>query len=90
MDNLDVCNQQVRISLEMTEDVAINHAHPEQKIKVGTEISAEGRAAIIQLLKSSCDVFALVTEDVEGISEEVSEHHLIINPEFSPLQQKAR
>ncbi|XP_071709117.1 uncharacterized protein [Rutidosis leptorrhynchoides] len=68
----------------------INPAYPEQKIKVGRNISADTRKQIIQLLVQCMDVFAWSENDMTGVPRHIAEHRLNVNPALKPLVQKRR
>ncbi|XP_071695098.1 uncharacterized protein [Rutidosis leptorrhynchoides] len=68
----------------------INPAYPEQKIKVGRNISADTRKQIIQLLVQCMDVFAWSENDMTGIPRHIAEHRLNVKPALKPIVQKRR
>ena len=51
--------------------------------RIGMALSPEMRAKLVQFLKENLDVFAWSHEDMPGISPEVIQHRLNINPEKS-------
>ncbi|XP_071708696.1 uncharacterized protein [Rutidosis leptorrhynchoides] len=68
----------------------INPAYPEQKIKVGRNISADTRKQIIQLLVQCMDVFAWSENDMTGVPRHIVEYGLNVNPALKPIVQKRR
>ncbi|XP_071714612.1 uncharacterized protein [Rutidosis leptorrhynchoides] len=68
----------------------INLAYPEQKIKVGRNVSADTRKQIVQLLVQYMDVFAWCENDMTGVPRHIAEHRLTINPALKPIVQKRR
>ena len=48
------------------------------------------RAKLIQFLKENLDVFAWSHEDMPGITPEIIQHKLNVNPDRKPIQQRRR
>ena len=48
------------------------------------------RTRLIRFLKENLDVFAWSHEDMPGISPEVIQHKLKVDPEWKPVQQRRR
>ncbi|XP_071694815.1 uncharacterized protein [Rutidosis leptorrhynchoides] len=70
--------------------VVINPAYPEQKIKVGCNVSADTRKQIVQLLVQYMDVFAWCENDITGVPRHIAKHRLNVNPALKPVVQKRR
>ncbi|XP_071688064.1 uncharacterized protein [Rutidosis leptorrhynchoides] len=68
----------------------INPAYPEQKIKVGHNVSADTRKQIVQLLVQYMDVFAWCENNMTGVPRHIAEHRLNVNPPLKPVVQKRR
>ncbi|XP_071727498.1 uncharacterized protein [Rutidosis leptorrhynchoides] len=68
--------------------VMINPAYPEQKIKVGCNVSVDTRKQIVQLLVQYMDVFAWCKNDITGVPRHIAEHKLNVNPALKPVVQK--
>ena len=58
--------------------------------KIGTTLSPEMRTRLIRFLKENLDAFAWSHEDISGISPEVLQHKLNVDPERKPVQQRRR
>ena len=58
--------------------------------RIGTTLSPGMRTRLIHFLKENLDVFAWSHEDMPGISPEVIQHKLNVNPERKPVQQRRR
>ena len=58
--------------------------------KIGTTLSPEMRTRLIRFLKENLDAFAWSHEDISGISPEVIQHKLNVDPERKPVQQRRR
>ncbi|XP_071740192.1 uncharacterized protein [Rutidosis leptorrhynchoides] len=70
--------------------VVVNPAYPEQKIKVGSNFSADTRKQIMQLLVQYMDIFAWCENDMTGVPRNIAEHRLNVNPALKPVVQKSR
>ncbi|XP_071741163.1 uncharacterized protein [Rutidosis leptorrhynchoides] len=66
--------------------VVVNPAYPEQKIKVGSNVSADTRKQIVQYM----DVFAWCENDMTCVPHSIAEHRLNVNPALKPVVQKRR
>ncbi|CAH9133280.1 unnamed protein product [Cuscuta epithymum] len=75
---------------EGTEDVTLDPATPERKVKIGTGLSAELRAEVITVLTMYQGIFARGPEDMPGISRDVISHRLDVNTMSNPVKQKKR
>ena len=53
-------------------------------------LSLEMRTRLVQFLKENLNVFTWSHEDMPGISPEVIQHKLNVNPERKPVQQRRR
>ena len=58
--------------------------------RIGTMLSPEMRARLIKFLKGNLDVFAWSHEDMPGISPEVIQHRLNVDPNRKLVQQRRR
>ncbi|XP_071700676.1 uncharacterized protein [Rutidosis leptorrhynchoides] len=70
--------------------VVVNPAYPDQKIKVGCNVSADTKKQIEQLLVQYMDVFAWCKNDMTGVPRHIAEHGLNINPDLKLVVQKRR
>jgi hypothetical protein len=53
-------------------------------------MSPEEQAELLQFLDKNNDIFAWSTFDLVGVSREVIEHKLQVNPHVKPMKQKLR
>ena len=58
--------------------------------RIGTTLSLEMRARLIQFLKENLDVFAWSHEDMPGVAPEIIQDKLNVNPDRKPVQQRQR
>ena len=72
------------------EEVVINEAYPDQRIKLGRNMEEKEREEVCKLLRQSLDVFAWRVEDMKGVRAEVATHKLMIDPGMRPVKQKLR
>ncbi|XP_071718906.1 uncharacterized protein [Rutidosis leptorrhynchoides] len=88
-----ISTQDAVVTHKIAEDdmVIVNPRYPDQKVKIGTELYAEIRKKIVQLLVAYMDdVFAWSEQDMTGVPRNVAEHRLNANPALKPVVQKRR
>ena len=76
--------------IEALETVELVEGEANKMAKIGTTLSPEMRTRLIRFLKENLDVFAWSHEDMPGISSEVIQHKLNVDPERKPVQQRRR
>ena len=59
-------------------------------MKIGSALSALEKMKIMNFLRENQDIFAWKHEDTLGINRGVIQHHLTINSECKPVQQRRR
>ncbi|GKV45813.1 hypothetical protein SLEP1_g52858 [Rubroshorea leprosula] len=72
------------------ETVPLNPDVPERTIKVGTKLTEEERAELLEFLRVNQDVFAWTTDEMPGIPAELTVHKLSTDPTRRPVVQKRR
>ena len=72
--------------MEALETVALAKDETTKTRRIGMMLSPGMRTRLIQFLKENLDVFAWSHEDMPGISLEVIQHRLNMNPERKPVQ----
>jgi hypothetical protein len=70
--------------------VALDLRVPDKAIRIGTEVRPQEQAELLQFLDKNNDVFAWSTSDLVGVSREVIEHKLQVNPHVKLKKQKLR
>ena len=75
---------------EETELVDLGIGSGKREVKIGTGITAPIREELIILLKDYQDIFAWSYQDMPGLSSDIVQHRLPLNPECSPVKQKLR
>ena len=71
--------------MEAQETVVLAEDGTTKTTRIGTTLSPEMRARLVQFLKENLDVFAWSHENMLGISPEVIQHRLNVNPERKPV-----
>jgi len=61
-----------------------------KEVKIGTGMTAPIREELMALLKNYQDIFAWSYQDMSGLSFDIVQHRLPLNPECSPVKQKLR
>ncbi|WCJ35536.1 Pro-Pol polyprotein [Euphorbia peplus] len=59
-------------------------------VQVSAELRENSKKTVIAALEGNKDVFAWASADIIGVSREVMEHTLDIDPEYTPVKQKKR
>ena len=57
---------------------------------IGKGLGEAEEARLIQFLRNNQDVFARSSSDLRGVSREVIEHELRVNPKVKPVKQGQR
>ena len=76
--------------MEALETVTLDKDQTGKTTRIGTTLSPEMRASLIQFLQQSLDVFAWSHEDMPGIPTEIIQHKLNVNSASKPVQQRRR
>ena len=76
--------------MEALETVVLAEDETTKTTRIETTLSPRIRTRLILFLKENLDVFAWSHEDMSGISIEVIQHKLNVNPEKKPMQQRRR
>ena len=71
-------------------EVELAEGQATKMTRIGTTLSPEMRARLIQFLKENLDVFAWSHEDMPSIAPEIIQHKLNVNPDRKPVQQRRR
>jgi hypothetical protein len=70
--------------------VAFDPRVPDKAICIGTKMSPQEQVELLQFLNKNSDVFTWSTSNLVGVSQEVIEHKLQVNPHVNPKKQKLR
>ena len=63
---------------------------PTKTTQVGMNLNPQTKEEVINFLRSNLDVFAWSHEDMPGIPANIIRHHLNVDPERKPVQQRRR
>ena len=74
--------------MEALETVELVDGEPTKTTMVRMTLSTEMRRRLVQVLNEKLDVFVWSHEDMSGISTEVIQHKLNVDPEKKPVQQR--
>ena len=74
--------------VETLKTVALVEDGITKTMRIGTTLSPEMRTRLIEFLKENLDVFSWSHEDMSGISLEIIQHKLNVNPDRKPIQQR--
>ena len=74
--------------MEALETVELVDGEPTKTTMVRMTLSTEMRRRLVQVLNEKLDVFVWSHEDMSGISTEVIQHKLNVDPEKNPVQQR--
>ena len=75
---------------EETEVVNLGTGGEKKEVKIGTCVSTNVQDELVALLRDYQDIFAWSYQDMPGLSLEIIQHKLPLNPECSPVKQKLR
>ena len=75
---------------EETELVDLGTGSGKREVKIGTGMTAPIREELTALLRDYQDIFAWSYQDMPGLSSDIVQHRLPLNPECSPVKQKPR
>ena len=76
--------------MEALEVVELAEGQVTKTMKIGTTLSPEMRAKLIQFLKENLDVFVWSHENMPSIAPKVIQHKLNVNLNKNPIQQRRR
>ena len=74
--------------VEALETVELVDGEPMKTTRVGTTMSADTTKKLVQFLKENLDIFAWSHKDMPGISIEIIQHKLDVDPEKKSVQQR--
>jgi hypothetical protein len=75
---------------EDTKLVPLEQAVPDRQVEIGANLSAKEEAELIDTLAKNKYIFAWTAFDLQGVSRDIVEHALDINPNMRPKKQRQR
>ena len=82
--------REMKLHQEETEVVNLGISDEKKEVKIGTCVSANIWDKLVAHLRDYQDIFAWSYQDMPGLSSEIVQHKLPLNPECSPVKQKLR
>ena len=76
--------------MEALETIELVEREPTKTTKVRTNLDPLTKEKIISFFKSNLDVFAWSHEDMPSIPASIISHHLKVDPERKPIEQRRR
>ena len=75
---------------EETKSVPLENAVLDKKVTIRGKLLKEEEAKLIETLAKNKDVFAWSTSDLQGVSRDIIQHSLDLNPKVRPRKQRQR
>ena len=75
---------------EETKTLLLEDAVPDRKVMIGGNLLEEEEAELLETLAKNKDVFTWSTSDLKGVSRDIVQHSLDINPRVKPKKQQQR
>ena len=75
---------------EETKLVDLGTDSGKKEVKIGTGMTAPVREELMALMKNYQDIFAWSYQDMPGLSSDIVQHRLPLNPGCPPVKQKLR
>ena len=72
------------------EEIPLDSGRPERVVRIGNTITPSVREALISLLRQYEDVFAFEPLEMPGITPDIMQHRLNVDPSHKPVIQKRR
>jgi hypothetical protein len=68
----------------------LEEAIPDRKVIIRANLSNKEEAELIEILAKNKDIFAWSASDLQGVSRDIIQHALDINPKMKPKKQRQR
>ena len=75
---------------EETKSVPLEHAVSNRKVTIGANLSKAEETELIETLARNKEVFVWSASDLKGVSRDIIQHSLDINPKMKPGKHKQR
>ena len=73
---------------EETKSVPLENVVPDRKVTIGGNLSKEEEAELKETLAKNKDVFTWLASDLRGVSRDIIQHSLDINPKIKQKKQR--
>ena len=87
---LDQTHKEGVMPAEHTKKVPLCEDVPDHTVTIGKGLEEAEEARLIQFLRNNQDVFAWSSSDLRGVSREIMEHSLRVDPKVKPRKQRLR
>jgi hypothetical protein len=68
--------------------ILLEEVVPDRKVIIGANLSREEEAKLVETLTKNKDIFAWSASDLKGVSRDIIQHALDINPKMKPRKQR--
>jgi len=75
---------------EETKSIPLEVAVPERKVIIGGNLSKDEEAELVETLAKNKDISAWSASDLKGVSRDIIQHSLDINPKIKLRKQRQR
>jgi hypothetical protein len=75
---------------EETKTIPLEQAVLDEKVIIGANLSKEEETELIETLAKNKDIFTWLASDLKGVSRDIIQHALDINPKMRPKKQRQR
>ena len=83
-------DKEVKLHQEETEIINLGFGEERKEVKVGTGMSSHIRDELVALLRDYQDIFAWSYQYMPGLSPDIVQHRLPLNPECSLVKEKLK
>ena len=87
----DQAHRAERVTLgEHTKKVPLCEDIPDRTVTIGKGLDEAEEARLIQFLRNNQDIFTWSSSDLRGVSQQIMEHFLQVDPKIKPRKQRLR
>jgi hypothetical protein len=67
--------------------IPLEEAMPDRRVIISANLSKKEEAELIEILAKNINIFAWLASDFKGVSRDIIQHALDINPKMKPRKQ---
>ena len=75
---------------EETKSIPLEGALPDRRVTIAANLSSKEEQELLEVLAKNKDIFAWSASDLQGVSRDIIQHSLDINPNMKPRKQRQR
>jgi hypothetical protein len=75
---------------EETKTIPLEQVVPDKKVIIRANLSKEEETELVETLAKNKDIFTWLASDLKGVSRDIIQHALDINPKMRPKKQRQR